>query len=169
GLASCGHCGRGLFTFYRGKNATPGYRCSANDQGDGGGAHYCFNVGAVAIDQAVAEAFLDAISPAAVEASLLALDQLEADRNAALAQWRLEVERARYEAQRAERRYRAVEPENRLVARGLETEWENQLRDVAAAENELRQREQQRPKTLDAEQLKHIQMLGSDIRKVWSA
>src|SRR5437867_12430973 len=89
GIAICGHCGRGPFTFYRGKNATPGYRCSANDQGDGGGAHYCFNVGAVAIDQAVAEAFLDAISPAAVEASLLALDQLEADRNAALAQWRL--------------------------------------------------------------------------------
>ena len=43
--------------------------------------------------------------------------------DAALSQWRLEVERARYEAERAERRYRTVEPENRLVARGLETEW----------------------------------------------
>ena len=62
-----------------------------------------------------------------------------------MSQWRLEVERTRYEAERAERRYRTVEPENRLVARGLETEWENRLRDLAAAEMELRRREQQRP------------------------
>ena len=48
GIASCGHCSRGLFTYYRGHNATPGYRCSANELGDGGG-HYCFQVGAVAM------------------------------------------------------------------------------------------------------------------------
>src|SRR5206468_6721044 len=168
GIAICGHCGRGLFTYYRGRNATPGYRCSANDLGEGGG-HYCFNVGAVGIDKAVAAAFLDAITPAAVEASVLALDQLEADRDAVLRQWRLEVERARYEAERAERRYRAVEPENRLVARGLETEWENRLRDLAAAETELHRREQQRPNPIGPEQRKRIQMLGSDIRQAWTA
>lgn len=81
----------------------------------------------------------------------------------------LEVERARYEAEKAERRYRTVEPENRLVARGLETEWENRLRDLAAAETELRRREQQRPNALSPEQLKRIQSLGSDIRQVWDA
>src|ERR1019366_2327325 len=79
------------------------------------------------------------------------------------------VERTRYEAERAERRYRTVDPENRLVARGLETEWENRLRDLAAAEAELRRREQQRPSKLDQEQLKRIQILGSDIRRVWNA
>jgi recombinase/helix-turn-helix protein/resolvase-like protein len=168
GVGSCGHCGRGLFTYYRGKNATPGYRCSANDLGDGGG-HYCFSVGAVGIDQAVAEAFLDAITPAAVEASVLALEQIEADRDAALQQWRLEVERARYEAQRAERRYKACDPENRLVARGLETEWEDRLRDLAAAENELRQREQQQPRQLTPEETQRIRTLGVDLRQVWNA
>ena len=86
-----------------------------------------------------------------------------------MSQWRLEVERTRYEAERAERRYRTVDPENRLVARGLETEWENRLRDLAAAEAELRRREQQRPSKLDQEQLKRIQILGSDIRRVWNA
>jgi len=50
----------------------------------------------------------------------------------------------RVRSERAERRYRTVDPENRLVARGLETEWENRLRDQAAAEAELRRREQQR-------------------------
>ena len=61
------------------------------------------------------------------------------------------------------------DPENRLVARGLETEWENRLRDLAAAESELRRREQQRPSAISPEQLKAIQRLGSDIRQVWSA
>ena len=79
------------------------------------------------------------------------------------------MERTRYEAERAERRYRAVEPENRLVARGLETEWEKRLHDLAAAEIELRHREQQRPNPIGPEQLKRIQMLGSDIRQVWTA
>ena len=60
----------------------------------------------------------------------VAAQQLEADHDAALAQWRLAVERVRYEAERAERRYRAVEPENRLVARGLEAEWERRLREL---------------------------------------
>ena len=75
----------------------------------------------------------------------------------------------RYEAERAERRYRTVEPENRLVARGLESEWENRLRDLAAAEMELRRREQQRPSTISPEQPKAIERLGSDIRQVWDA
>ena len=48
----------------------------------------------------------------------------ESDHDGVLEQWRLADERARYEAKRAERRYRAVEPENPLVARGLETDWE---------------------------------------------
>jgi len=79
------------------------------------------------------------------------------------------VERARYQAERVERRYRAVEPENRLVARGLETEWEKRLRDLATAEMELQRREQQRPSTISAEQLKAIERLGTDIRQVWNA
>jgi hypothetical protein len=114
----------------------------------------------------VANAFLQAVTPAAVEAMRLTVEQLQSNHNAALSQWRLEVERMRYESERAERRYRMVEPENRLVARGLEAEWENRLRDLAAAETELRKREQQRPRALDQDQLKRIQLLSSDIRPV---
>ena len=60
-----------------------------------------------------------------------------------LKQFRLQVERARYEAERAERRFRNVEPENRLVARTLETEWENKLQEQKAAEAELARKEQE--------------------------
>jgi hypothetical protein len=117
----------------------------------------------------VANAFLEAITPAAAEATRLSVQQLQANRDAALSQWRLEVERARYEAEKAERRYRSVEPENRLVARGLEAEWENRLRDLAAAETELRRREEQRPNLMGPEQLQQLQTLGSDIRQIWTA
>jgi hypothetical protein len=62
-----------------------------------------------------------------------------------------------------------VEPENRLVARGLETEWEKRLRDLAAAEAELQRRERQRPRTLSPEEKNKIRFLGSDLKKVWTA
>ena len=168
GLARCGKCGRRLHTHYRGRNASPGYHCSGKDIVHGRGV-YCLNVGGIQIDQAVVDAFLQAITPAAVDATELALQQLEADQDAALSQWRLAVERARYEAQRAERQYQAIEPENRLVARTLENEWEQRLRDLAAAEAELRQREQERPRALSPEEKDRLHALGSDLRKVWTA
>jgi hypothetical protein len=168
GIATCGHCGRHLHVHYRGRNSTPGYHCSGKNLVEGRGV-YCLNVGGLAIEQAVANGFLDAVTPAAVEAMRLTVEQLQSNHDAALSQWRLEAERMRYESERAERRYRMVEPENRLVARGLEAEWENRLRDLAAAETELRRREQQRPRALDQEQLKRIQLLSSDIRPVWIA
>jgi DNA invertase Pin-like site-specific DNA recombinase len=168
GLATCGHCGRRLHVHYRGRNSTPGYHCAGKDLVNGRGV-YCLNVGGTIIEQAVADAFLQAITPAAIEATRLSIEQLQANHDAALSQWRLEVERARYEAERAERRYRTVEPENRLVARGLETEWETRLRDLAVAETQLRRREQQRPRSITPTQLQAIQRLGSDIRQVWTA
>ena len=84
------------------------------------------------------------------QACLTAARQLEDGHDAALAQHRRQVEQARYHASRAERRYRAVDPDNRLVARGLETEWEHALRELADAEAELARRETARPKTLTA-------------------
>src|SRR5205085_3221380 len=61
------------------------------------------NIGGVQIDQAVTQAFIAALEPAKLTAALAAAEHLEADREALLKQWRLAVERATYEAQRAER------------------------------------------------------------------
>ena len=168
GIAVCGHCGRKLKTHYRGRNSTPGYHCAGKDIVEGRGL-YCLNVGGVAIDESVATAFLNVVTPGSIEAMRLAVEQARNNHDAALAQWRLEVERLRYDAEKAERRYRAVEPENRLVARGLETEWESRLRDVACAEAELRRKEQQQPGTIGPDQLRRIQALGSDLHQVWYA
>jgi DNA invertase Pin-like site-specific DNA recombinase len=168
GLATCGQCGRRLKVYYQGKNSTPGYHCPGHTLVEGR-AHYCMRVGGGRIDHAVAKAFLDAIAPAGIEAALEAEANIEADHDAALKQWRLQVERARYEAERAERQFKAVEPENRLVARGLETEWEKRLWDLNNAEAELAQREQERPRALTLAQRKVIATLGDDLERVWSA
>lgn len=168
GLAVCGHCGRRLHTHYRGNFSAPGYHCPGKALVEGRG-QYCLNIGGVQIDQAVARVVLEALTPAALQASLKAVQQLEADCDSALSQWRLALERARYEAERAERRYRIVEPENRLVARGLEAEWEKRLRELQQAQSELAIREQQRPRALDAAQLERIRALGVDLKRVWSA
>jgi excisionase family DNA binding protein len=100
---------------------------------------------------------------------LIAAQQLEAHHDAALAQWQLAVERARYDAEKAERRYRAVEPENRLVARGLETEWEQCLRELDQAQAELARRQQQHKATLTASERHALLTLGKALKRVWFA
>jgi DNA invertase Pin-like site-specific DNA recombinase len=62
-----------------------------------------------------------------LELSIRALELIEQERAALERHWRQRLERARYDSQEAERRYRAVDPENRLVARTLERRWEEAL------------------------------------------
>ena len=168
GIAVCGRCGRRLATHYRGRRSTPGYHCAGRTLVNGRGV-WCLSVGGVQLDQAVAGAFLAALTPAGLQAAVAAAERLEADHDAALAQWRLEVERARYQATKAERRYLAVDPDNRLVARGLECDWEAKLAALAAAEAELASRERRRPRTLTAAERAAIGALGGDVARVWSA
>jgi DNA invertase Pin-like site-specific DNA recombinase len=168
GLATCGHCGRKLKVYYQGKRSTPGYHCPGSTLANGR-AQWCLRIGGKRIDQAVADAFLDAITPAGIDAASEAARELEIDRDTALAQWRMQVEHAQYEADKAERRYRVVEPENRLVARNLETEWEQRLSDLASAKAELEQHEQQRPRELTNQDRERLRELGADLRSVWTA
>ena len=170
GLATCGTCGRKLAVYYDGPaKTTPGYYCTGTGTLVEGRGTRHLRVGGATIDAAVAEAFLAALQPAALQACLAAAQQLEDGHDTALAQWRRQVEQARYEAGRAERRYRAVDPDNRLVARGLETEWNTALQALADAEAELARRETARPKTLTPQEKSVILALGDDLAEAWSA
>ncbi|NNN02115.1 MAG: recombinase family protein [Acidimicrobiaceae bacterium] len=168
GLATCGRCGRRLAVHYQGVNSTPGYHCANRTLVNGRGV-WCLSVGGVQIDQAVSTTFLAALAPAGVAASVAAAEVLEADHDTALDQWRRQVERARYEANRAERRYLAVDPDNRLVARGLETDWEAKLGALNVAQAELTRRAAARPRSLTNDERAALASFGADVDRVWSA
>jgi DNA invertase Pin-like site-specific DNA recombinase len=168
GLAVCGQCGRRLRTHYTGRTASAGYHCAGKSIVEGRGI-YCLNVGAIQIDEVAARAVVAALASLGVEAALAAAERIEADHDGALAQWRLAVERAGYDAQCAERRYRTVDPDNRLVARGIEAEWEKCLRELEKAKAELARREQLRPRTLSVDERIRLLALGADLFKAWQA
>ena len=118
GLATCGHCGRRLPVHYRGSHSAPGYHCAGKDLVNGRGVS-CLNVGGMGIEQAVADAFLRAITPAAIEATRLSVEPLQTNHDAALSQWRLEVERALAAAEAELRRREPLRP-NPLDAEQIE-------------------------------------------------
>jgi hypothetical protein len=170
GLATCGACGRKLAVFYSGPaKCTPNYYCQGSAElVNGRGARH-MSTGGQAVDAAVAAVFVAALAPAAMDACLHAAAQLEDGHDAALAQHQRQVEQARYHAARAERRYRAVDPDNRLVARGLENDWETALRELADAEAELARRQTARPRALTPQEKQAILALGDDLGQVWHA
>jgi hypothetical protein len=135
GLVVCGRCGCRMRVQYG--TTTVASICSTRHQ------RYrepvCQSLTIDHVDGAVAEAFLQVIGPAQVEAALALAEELEQDRAAIQRQWQLRLERARYEAERAFRHYDLCEPENRLVARELEGRWTEQLRTLAELEAQYRQ------------------------------
>ncbi len=170
GLATCGTCGRKLAVYYDGPHkATPGYYCTGTGHLVDGRDTRHMRVGGAAIDAAVGHAFLAALVPAALNACVVAAEALEHGHDTALDQWRRQVEAARYQASKAERRYRAVDPDNRLVARGLEADWERALADLAAAEADLARQETARPRILTQTDRAAIGALGENLDAVWGA
>ena len=170
GLAICGICGRRLGVFYRGPaRSIPGYQCNGGVLVGGGQGRFCTRVSGLRTDPAVARHVLDVLTPLALQAAIDAADQIEAGHDAALDQWRRQAEQARYAATRAERRYRAVDPENRLVARGLEAEWEAALQAAQAAEAELDRREAARPVRLSTDERARLLAIATDLPALWSA
>ncbi len=168
GIVRCGRCGALFHLHYSGRQGEwPEYRCSA-DQSQFGGTD-CQRVRALALDRQVEQRFLQALQPDQVTLALAALAQLEQEEQAESKQWELRLERARDLAKRAERQYQAVEPENRLVARSLEKQWEEQLRAVETAEKEYHAWKSRRFGTLTQTDRDAIVVLGSDLPALWQA
>jgi len=126
-------------------------------------------VRALALDTQVEQRFLVALQPDQLTLALAALGQLEQEEQAENKQWELRLERARYQAKRAERQYQAVEPENRLVARSLEKQWEERLRAVETVEKEYHAWKASRFGPLTQADREAIVALGSDLPALWQA
>jgi DNA invertase Pin-like site-specific DNA recombinase len=168
GIALCGHCGRTLRVAYSGRSAVASYYCPGDTLANGRG-QACVRVGGQRIQQAVTAAVLAAVQPAALQAALEGAEELDSAEQAALAQWQQQLEQARYQAQLAQRRYQSVDPDNRLVARGLEAAWEAALQNVQRAEQEVQRRQQHPQPALSAAEREAILSLADDLEAVWSA
>ena len=137
GLLRCRRCGHMLHTSYacRGGAVLPRYECT--DHHRYYGEARCITFGGLWIDAAVANEVLRAIGGNAVQAALEAAEQMRQQRQDLRKAIELEVEQTRYEARLAERRYEAVDPDQRLVAAELEARWNAALQKVRDLEERV--------------------------------
>jgi serine/threonine protein phosphatase PrpC/DNA invertase Pin-like site-specific DNA recombinase len=162
GLVLCGRCGRRMHTHY---HDAPHYH----------GQYVCktpgcrWSVIASPVDQVVVAMFLDALRPDAVALGLAVVEEVQRQQAELERQWELRLERARYEARLAERRYKAVDPEHRTVARTLEREWDAKLREFDQLENEHREVQARNKLELTPADRRRIVELSGDVPQLWHA
>lgn len=166
GLIRCGSCGCRLSANYSWKSR-PYYICSQHLQK--GIEKTCHGLTAAEVDNLVVGQVLLALQPAALELSMRALGEIEKERGALEQHWKQRLERAHYASQEAERRYRAVDPENRLVARTLERVWEEALAGERALADEYDHFRHEQPLRLSPEERGLIEQLSADIPRLWQA
>lgn len=166
GLVQCGRCGRRMTVRYL-AGGVPCYTCCQVHKEWAGPT--CQWMRGDGIDAAVAQLFLAAMRPAHLEVSLATLDQVEERGRQIARQWQLRRERAQYDADLARRRFCAVEPENRLVARTLEQEWNEKLAALAALEREQATLPPMTTCPSSPEERARILALAQDLPAVWHA
>jgi DNA invertase Pin-like site-specific DNA recombinase len=167
GLLICGCCGLRMLAQYNNNGHTARYACAAmkNTYGD----PFCQSLKAAPLDGLITRLVLEALEPAAIEVSLALAADLEAEREVLDRHWRQRLERARYEVDRARRQYGAVEPENRLVARTLERDWEEALTEQARLEAEYGHVKRARQQAPSLAELDAIKDLAEDLPALWRA
>jgi len=176
GLLRCGRCGRRMHSAYSGARGREGfaqrYYCDpriGRISRNGPDGHECQGLGGRQLDEAVLAEVFRVLEPAAITATARALADQEASEVARLRAFETAVERCRYEAERARRQFDACEPENRLVARTLETNWEKALRELECAEADLATQRARRATPLTSEELERLERAGPDLRAVFHA
>jgi len=141
GILRCGHCGSKLMTRYQGaNNKSRVYLC----RGKGGrSSKACISFGGKRVDEALSNTILDILSPLGLEAALKATEMSSATQSQVRQQRLLSLDQAQYQASLAKRQYAAIDPENRLVAAALESDWNDALKKVSLLKNEIAELEQQ--------------------------
>src|SRR5438876_6753490 len=163
----CCRCSRRMRTIYPGKTGNLWtYKCFG--ELDRGG-RVCWIVSGQPIDEAVEDLLLRMILPSELELSLAVEREVDAQASSLQEQWKLRLEQAEYEARRAERRYKAVDPDNRVVARTLESEWEARLQDLEEVRHRFENAKRERRVQLSDEDRIRIRALAQDLPAVWRA
>jgi hypothetical protein len=170
GLVTCGRCGKKMTVRYQygpGGMLRPVYVCSRDNSDYAAGQ--CQQLAGSCVDVHVTDLLLAAMAPAALEVSLAAAGQVEGQRTQVDRIWRQRLERAELAADRARRQYQLAEPENRLVVRQLEKDWEAALAERQRLGEEYDRFTAVRPRTLTAAEREQIRALAADLPAVWTA
>lgn len=167
GLLLCGRCGRRMRTDYEtSAHRRWMYVCEGEHRH---ALSICWSLPGRRLDDAVSTIFLERMVPAELDVSIAIERELAVEADALAEQWKTRIEQARYEARRAERRYKAVDAENRVVARTLESEWEEKLRHVEEVEREFELARRARRIELSAEDRASIRAIAHDLPALWSS
>lgn len=164
GVISCGSCGGRIGTRYQGTHHRAYYDCMGHR--DAARTTSCRSIAAGIVDTAVAGLLLATLTTEQITLALDAAEQVTARHTRAHHTAGLAVERARYESDRAERAFGQVEPENRLVARTLESRWETKLAALIEAEAALVATREARPPLPGRAEL---ETLAADLPRLWDA
>ncbi len=166
GLLICGRCRCRMSVQYQ-RQQHHRYLC-CQEMTDYGGA-LCQHLSGACLDDLVSQQVLRALEPAALELSLEAATHLEQERTDLDQLWQKRLERSAFEAERAGRHYRLVEPENRLVARQLALEWETKLNVHQNLQEDYQRFTHQKPKLLTDVEQQMIRELAENIPVLWNA
>jgi hypothetical protein len=165
GIVLCGKCGRRMRVDYSTNERVQWrYLCEGNHHS---GEAICWSVLGEPIDLAVEKLFLDTMVPSEIDLSLAVEREASGQAVSLNAQWKTRLEQARYEARRAERRYKAVDPENRVVARTLEAEWEARLQDLNEVERQYADARRERRVDLTPTDREALRAIARDLPGVW--
>ena len=165
GMVYCKKCGVQMVSRYS-KDHRPRYECHGHV------LRYekqtCCGVNAVGLDQVVADELLRVVEPGAIDLAVRAIDDLQQERDRLDRNWQQNLERACYESANAERCYRAVDPENRLVARTLEEQWESALRKERVVVEEYERFKYNGTGGLTEGEAEKIRALAANLPKLWN-
>jgi hypothetical protein len=167
GIVGCGGCGRRMTVRYMPDGLRPMYVCAQVHKDFAGKT--CQFMRGDGIDAAVVQLILEAMEPAQLTMALEAVEHLEAQARAIDRQWQLRLERARYEADQARRRYLEVEPEYRLVARSLERDWHEKLTALDQLERDDAETRPAASSHVSEAERQGIMDLVHDLPAVWRA
>jgi DNA invertase Pin-like site-specific DNA recombinase len=168
GLVICGVCGLRMTVRYHTDHGhpIPDYVCQR--RGIQTAEPICQGLPGAQVDQAVTELVLQAVTPASLDVALEVFEELRARQAEVDRLRRAQVERAREEAELAQRQYLLARPENRLVVDNLERQWNEKLLSLAHAEEEYARMSKSQPLALADEDRDRIQALASDLPRVWN-
>jgi hypothetical protein len=167
GRVLCGLCGERMGVHYSQEHGrtVPVYICQENTVRRGG--RVCQTVPGKIVDPAIGALLVELMTPMALDVTLAVQQELEARAAETDALRRQHVERMRYEAELARRRYMKVDPDNRLVADALEAEWNDKLRGYSEAVEDYQRRSRDQAPALDTQARRRILDLAERFPAVW--